>query len=832
VSGTLHTSDARRAQHEAVLRRFEDAWRSGSRPDLRDFLGAGRPPTDLLLELVCTDLEYCYKNGHAPRAEDYFSQHPELRGDAAAVREIAALEVELRRRFNQAEGEVTLAPSGPPQATRSPPLPDDLPNYRILSELGRGGMGVVYKARQIRLQRFVALKMILAGEYAGPDASVRFLAEAEVTARLQHPNIVQIHDLGTHAGRPFLALEYVDGPSLGQVIDGTPQDPRLAAKLLHTLALAVAHAHDRGVIHRDLKPANILIADCGLGIADSVVGLQSAISNPKSTIKIADFGLARHGDGGMTQSGAVVGTPSYMAPEQAAAKRTAVGPAVDIYALGAILYELLTGRPPFRGTTAWETVEQVQTQEPVPPTRLQPRLPRDLETICLKCLDKNPVARYATAEALADDLDRFLKHEPIRARRIGVLERGLRWCRREPRTAGLLAAALVILLLGIGVTLTLLRQGSQQEEAYFEELLADVEHGLTFAGREELALVPQLDDNLRKFLERLAERCRRLVAQRRGDARLQRRVAEVQHQVGVIYQLLGRHDDAESAFLTARAARAELATGANHTRQDDLALALSNYELGGLYVAIGRLQEADQCLAQALALQVLVDDGDADPASAQRAATLHRLAGLQLSVGKLTEGEKSYRAALLLRQQLLDTKPDATDATLDLAQTEAGLAEHLTLLGQLAEADQLYASAIKRLAASAGAPGMRLALARCLLGQGRMAEVRDDRKSASAAYPARRRDPEAARRGSSAASRLSAGNGRGGSQPRALPQRHQRGARSRDWPADHGRDVPRRGRRTGEAGGAVSRGGRASAPARPEPQHAGHLGERQCRADQ
>jgi outer membrane protein assembly factor BamB len=292
-------------------------------------------------------------------------------------------------------------------------------------------MGVVYRARQCSLNRIVALKMILAGGHAAAADLARFKAEAEAVAKLQHPHIVQIHEVGDAGGYPFFSLEYVEGGSLAARLDGTPVPPRKAAEWVEPLARAVHAAHKAGIIHRDLKPGNILL---------------TADGSPK----ITDFGLAKQLDRehGHTRTGAIVGTPSYMAPEQAAGKKD-VGLAADTYALGAILYEMLTGRPPFRAETALDTVLQVISAEPVPPRALVPKVPRDLETVCLKCLEKDPTRRYADAEALADDLRRFLNDEPIRARRPGLTERAGRWVRKQRRSvlvAGATAAASVLLI--------------------------------------------------------------------------------------------------------------------------------------------------------------------------------------------------------------------------------------------------------------------------------------------------------------------------------------------------------------------------------------------------
>jgi serine/threonine protein kinase/tetratricopeptide (TPR) repeat protein len=324
-----------------------------------------------------------------------------------------------------------------------------MPGYDILAELGRGGMGVVYKARDRRLQRLVALKMVLAGAHAGAVGLARFRAEAEAAAKLTHANIVQIYETGEHEGRPFFSLEFVDGGSLEQRLAGNPTNPRAAAELIETLARAMQVAHERGIVHRDLKPANILLAR--LSSQSSIVRTRGSDSQSlppdhwsrATTPKIADFGLAKHldDDSSQTKSGTILGTPSYMAPEQAEGRSRDVGPAADIYALGAILYELLVGRPPFRAGNPIDTIRQVVEQEPVPPRQLEPRVPLDLQTICLKCLEKMPTRRFATAGALADDLRRFIDGDPIQARPTPGWERAWKWAKRRPAAVALLAVS-------------------------------------------------------------------------------------------------------------------------------------------------------------------------------------------------------------------------------------------------------------------------------------------------------------------------------------------------------------------------------------------------------
>jgi DNA-binding beta-propeller fold protein YncE len=358
-------------------------------------------------------------------------------------------------------------------------------------------MGVVYRARQVALGRTVALKMILAGGHTGDEERARFRTEAEAIARLQHPNIVAVYEAGEHDGRPFFSLEFCPGGSLNTQLDGTPWDPKKAARLVGTLARAMHAAHGAQVIHRDLEPANVLLTADG-------------------TPKVSDFGLAKKLDEGSgTMTGAVLGTPSYMAPEQAQAKKE-VGPSADVYALGAILYELLTGRPPFKAATVYDTLLQVVAEDPVPPGQLNRQVPRDLETVCLRCLHKDPRRRYGSAEELADDLERFGRGEPVVARPVGAVERGVKWVRRNPVVASLAAAVVLVLVLGSGVAgFFAVRATHQASEARKAQATAEEETKKADAARNDAVVARNAAEDEKKVA--VAERKRAEVELARSE---------------------------------------------------------------------------------------------------------------------------------------------------------------------------------------------------------------------------------------------------------------------------------------------------------------------------
>jgi serine/threonine protein kinase len=380
-------------------------------------------------------------------------------GEAQRQRAARALSREIRR-----SGSTVSDPAGP---GTSPP--GEVGQYVLLGEIGRGGMGVVYQARHRELRRTVALKMILAGAFASEVQRQRFRREAELAARVQHPHIVQVYEVGLHDGRPFLAMEWVGGGSLADRLGSDPWPPHAAAELIETLARAIDVAHQSGVVHRDLKPSNILL-QTGAGAGAAGDGpLAGAIP------KIADFGLALaiDADRSLTATGVTVGTPEYMAPEQAAGAEA--GPAVDIYALGAVLYRLLTGHPPFRGDTPMEVLQALASAEPIAPRRFRPALPRDLETITLKAMSREQQRRYATALALAEELRRFLADEPIQAQPPSALYHLRKFARRHTGLVGGVAATVVALVLGL-VTTALFAVGEARQRGQAEHNARQAEH--------------------------------------------------------------------------------------------------------------------------------------------------------------------------------------------------------------------------------------------------------------------------------------------------------------------------------------------------------------------
>ncbi len=553
------------------------------------------------------------------------------------------------------------------------PLPQ-LPGYEVLSVLGKGGMGIVYKARQRGLGRGVALKMILTGAHAGARERGRFRREAEAVARLQHPAIIQIYEIGEYNGQPYLSLELVEGGSLDRRLKGTRLSAREAAAMARQLAEAVAYAHQHGVVHRDLKPANILLT-------------------AESAPKISDFGLAKYleEEGGQTQDGAVLGTPGYMAPEQAQGQTQQVGPAADIWAQGAILYEMLTGRPPFKGATVWDTLQMVRTGEPISPRLLQNRVPRDLETICLKCLQKEPRRRYTTAADLAEDLRRFLAGESILARPVGAAEQLWRWCRRNPSVA-LLWSLVLALLAAIAVTSTVGYYNVRTERDAVALQRRQAQENFELASQEK-ARAEANEQAARKHAALATEHLIQLIG--RMERRLKAHPGDTQDPATAAL-----HRD---LVHMGRQTLTEMTRDFDRVGVTSFARALALQRLGDLFHQLGDTAEARHYYQQTLGLIDAIgrQHPEMDRARANRALLLAMLGNLTLEQGgDLREARENFRRALALQQEVASHGATKEYSLADnhrlLANYLIQLARASLRLGDPAEARALAEEAVVR----------------------------------------------------------------------------------------------------------------------------------------
>jgi tetratricopeptide (TPR) repeat protein/predicted Ser/Thr protein kinase len=660
--------------------------------------------TDAVLELLYTEFVVREQLGEHPRPEEWLVRFPQWRAELAQLFQIHALvdgdDTQGAERSGTHRDKVTTArgeyPSG---ADRNDGR--FLGGYEILQEIGRGGMGVVYQARQRGLGRIVALKMILPPH--GPRERARFRAEAEATARLSHPNIVQIYEVGQEGDQPYLSMEFIAGKSLDKQLASPILAPQAAAEMALTLARAVAYAHEQGIVHRDLKPANVVLAADG-------------------TPKITDFGLATTLSEGQAEapSVAIVGTPSYMAPEQCGLGGR-VGLAADIYALGAILYEALTGRPPFRGQTAMDILELVRSNEPVPPGRLTPNIPRDLETICLKCLAKQPPQRYASARALAEDLQRFHVGEPILARPAGRAERAVRWCFRNPAIATLAAGVVLLLVCGTVVSTSLAvwalnekhraaqhahraddsavqaRTSAKQEqsarelaefrftqaERAVEEYLDGIENNEQLKEADFLELRKRLVASAIPFYEEF-------VQQRPGDKAIEIKRGRAYGRLGFIRKLMGEWEQAATDFEQMRAIFNRLETTDSNVRRE---LARSHSGLASTLVGIGRHPEAEIEYRRSFdLLQELAAAFPHDAGYRKQLAACQRDLGLLFNqVGKHAEAVAELRGALAIAAELAADYPNGAEYRADLAGIHSYLA---SILGVPDEAEAYHREAV------------------------------------------------------------------------------------------------------------------------------------------
>jgi eukaryotic-like serine/threonine-protein kinase len=597
-------------------------------------------------------------------------------------------------------------------------------DYEIRRELGRGGMGVVYEARQVSLNRPVALKMVKAGLLAGGDELRRFQNEAEAVARLDHPGVVPIYEVGEHDGQNYFSMKLVPGGSLVRLIGRYKDDPRAAARLVADAAEAVAHAHARGILHRDLKPANILVDDEG---------------HPHVT----DFGLAKRleDDIDITQSGAIVGTPAYMSPEQASGRRGAVTTASDVYGLGAVLYTLLTGRAPFGGESVAETLEAVRNDPPEPPRRRKAAVPRDLETICLKCLEKEPRRRYLTAQALADDLRAWLDSRPIAARRVGTAERAWLWCRRRPAVAALSAAVALALIGGTATVVAVqaranaeLRGANRRVEQRYDLAVEAIRTFHTGVSEDFLLKQDQFHEVRDRLLKSAADFYGKLGALlgKDTDVGSRRALAASNFELADLTGKVGRKEEALEAHRAVLAARQALAAEPGADAKADVersltaiallleatgrtdealavcrrteswlagpaasdpsaraALAACRTRIGHLLFATGRTDEALAAYERARADQEAPAAGPRASNDARRnlAATLDRIGFLSSETGKPAKAEAAFRTAIAILRKLTDDHPDVPEFRMDLANSLENAGWVLVNTGRPAEGE-------------------------------------------------------------------------------------------------------------------------------------------------
>ncbi len=731
---------------DAMCRRFEADWRAGRHPRIEDYLSdfgpEGRAALRAELEALSRELGDAHEAGI--RTEGRTGLTPAAGttppcpiAEAPTIEPGALLTVPVPGDAPSSVHEDATIPPHRDATIDLTPLANDMPttahgqgvqtdpdvsepvrvryfgDYEVIREIARGGMGVVFQARQVSLNRLVALKMILAGQLADDTDIQRFHTEAEAAANLDHPGIVPIFEVGQHEGQHYFSMGFVEGQSLSQRIASGPLPAVEAAELIRRVADAIEYAHQRGVIHRDLKPANILLDRSG---------------NPRVT----DFGLAKkvQGDSGLTGSGQIMGTPSYMPPEQAGGKRGEVGPPADVYALGATLYCLLSGKPPFQAATVMDTVLQVIGDEPVPPRRLNPSVPRDLETICLKCLEKDPARRYPSAAALREDLRRFLAGEPIAARPVGRTERAWRWSRRNPLAAALITLVVVLTTAGTAtITALWLRAETQRRAAVAAGLRAE-------RSRVEAVAASRRAEESREQAVAAGQRAEANAATARHAVNdyLDRITASPQLQrpglSGLRRDLLTRALSYYENFLRESAADPELRAEAANA-QDRAAMIL--LELGETSKAV----EAGQ-RAVALNEQLVHDQPDQPEHRHRLAAALNTLGNALRTTRQSDEALAAYRRSAEIREAVLRAEPDNVGGATDLAVAWSNLAKTMGNVGRVQESEALlkrirtHLEDVIRRVPDAGGP--RDSLADTLHSLGNLAADRDQFEEARSLY--------------------------------------------------------------------------------------------------
>jgi serine/threonine protein kinase/tetratricopeptide (TPR) repeat protein len=514
-------------------------------------------------------------------------------------------------------------------------------HYELIAPIAKGGMGIVYKARQRNLNRVVAIKMILSGQFADQQDVDRFYAEAEAAAALSHPNIVAIHEIGEVQGQHFFSMDYVDGQSLAALVQESPLPPRRAAEMVRTISETMQFAHDSGIIHRDLKPGNVLL-------------------DKKQRPLITDFGLAKQvtNQSQMTMAGAVIGTPSYMPPEQAAGKLDEVGPWSDLYSLGAILYECLTGRPPFRAATPFETIRQVMESEPLSPRLVNPSVPRDLETICLKCLQKERLRRYESAQEFADELGRFLRGEPIKARPISQVGRLWRLCKRNPVTSSVIAAAVFILVAATIISTGFYFQTAAAlalSEQSDKDARGVVDFFLTRFSEDALLNQPGMQKTRKELFEKALTLYQKFLTDRGNDPSIQDELAGALFRVGAITEVLQSLDDALPSYSKAREMQERLLVLRPNDPKRLKALGDTLVALGTVWVRKKDFDAARKDLGRAVEIRKkLVSTDTADTEYQRTLANAYMNIGLmELNAGRLAAARQPFEEAQKIREGAL-----------------------------------------------------------------------------------------------------------------------------------------------------------------------------------